>query len=214
MKPWMRWSLWIVLIVGAVFGVFRYFFIDFHVVTDDPNDPHNWANSPNLEPGDQVLVWRGDPHIGDLVRCPDPTDPTRWLVARVVGTSGDRIEFVDGILRINGFRVTTGGCQGNPRKVVDPSGAEQDMICWHEELGGSKHDLQATPEALLPNQEWKVESGKLFLMSDTRVQPYAHDSREPEVGQLPVESCKQRLIVRLMSKKGWGDAERRMTFLF
>lgn len=211
----MRWTLWLVLIFGAVGGLLRYFYIDFHVVPDEPADPRAWANSPNLEPGDQVLVWRGgDPHVGDMVRCPDPTDPTRWLVARVIGTGGDKIEYVDGQLRINGFRVTTTACQRNPRKVLDGAGADQDMTCFGEELGGSKHDVQVVPNGLIANAEWKVEAGKLFLLSDNRSQPYAHDSREPEVSQRPVEECKQRLVVRLMSKAGWGDSERRMTFLF
>jgi len=211
----MRWSLWTVLVLGVVFGVFRYFFIDFHVAAEDTTDPHNWANSPNLEPGDIALVWRGgEPHIGDMVRCADPTDPTKWLVARVIGTGGDKIEYVDGQLKINNFRVQTAGCQRNPRKVTDASGADTDMICFMEELGGSKHDVQVVPNSPLPNGEWKVEAGKLFLMSDNRSQPYAHDSREPEVTQRPMEECKQRLVVRLMSKAGWGDSERRMTFLF
>jgi signal peptidase I len=215
MKPWMRWSLWTVLIVGSVVGVFRYFFIDFHTIPDDTSDPHNWANSPNLEPGDLALVWRGgEPHIGDMVRCADPTDPTKWMIARVIGTAGDRIEYVEGQLRINGFRVTTAGCQRNPRKVIDPSGGDVDMICYSEEIGGSKHDVQVAPNGPIANAEWKVEAGKLFLMTDNRSQPYSHDSREPEVAQRPEEECKQRLVVRLMSKAGWGDSERRMTFLF
>lgn len=215
MKPWIRWTLWLTFILGGVFGVLRYFFIDFHTVTDDPTDARNWANSPNLEPGDQVLVWRGgEPHIGDMVRCADPTDPTKWLIARVMGTAGDRIEYADGMLKINKFRVQTSGCQRNPRKVIDAAGAEVDMICYAEEIGGSKHDVQVLPNSLVPNVEWMVEPGKLFLMSDNRSQPYAHDSREPEIAQRPIEECSQRLVVRLMSKKGWGDSERRMTFLF
>lgn len=215
MKPWMRWTLWFTLILGVIAGVMRYFFVDFHRVPDDNGDPHGWANSPNLEPGDLALVWRGgEPHIGDMVRCSDPTDPAHWLVARVIGTGGDKVEFVDGQLRLNGFRVTTGACQRNPRKVVDSSGADQDMTCTYEEVGGSKHDIQVAPNALLPNGEWKVEAGKLFLLSDNRSTPWAHDSREPEVPQRPIEECTQRLVVRLMGKAGWGDSERRMTFLF
>lgn len=215
MKPWMRWSLWLILVLGVVGGVFRYFFIDFHTVPGDTTDPHNWSNSPNLEPGDLALVWRGgEPHIGDVVRCSDPTDASKWLVARVIGTGGDRVEYVDGQLRINNFRVSTASCLRNPRKVLDPTGADQDMGCYSEELGGSKHDLGYAPNGAIANAEWKVEAGKLFLMSDNRSAPFSHDSREPEVAQRPVEECTQRLVVRLMSKVGWGDSERRMTFLF
>lgn len=215
MKPWMRTLLWIGAIVGIVFGVLRYFFIDFHRVPNEPLDARNWANAPNLEPGDLVLVWRGGkPHIGDMVRCPDPTDPRRWLVARVIGTGGDRIEFVDGLMKINGFRIATSACLGQPRKVQDASGFEHDMNCYAEEVGGSKHDVQALPSGLAPFAEAKVEAGKLYLMSDNRSAPWSHDSREPEVSQIDVEKCTQRLLVRLVSKKGWGDSDRRMGFLF
>lgn len=215
MKPWMRWTLWIALIFGGVYGVLRYFFIEFHTVPDDVNDPHNWANAPNLEPGDFVLVWRGgSPHVGDMVRCSDPTDPQHWLVARVIGTAGDKIEIVDGIVKINNFRLSTSGCAALPRKVVDANGAEVDLNCQSEELGGSKHDIDYLATGLAPFAEAKVEAGKLFLMSDNRSAPWSHDSREPEVGQRPVEECSQRLMIRISSKKGWGDSERRMGFLF
>lgn len=215
MKPWMRTLLWIAAVLGAVFGVLRYFFLDFHRVPNEPLDARNWANSPNLEPGDLVLVWRGGtPHIGDVVRCPDPTDPTRWLVARVIGTGGDKIEVVDGIMRINGFRISTASCHGAPRKVMDASGAQTDMNCYSEEVGGSKHDVAVLPTGIPPFAEARVEAGKLFLLSDNRSAPWSHDSRTPEVSQIEADRCTHRLVVRLVSAKGWSDSERRMGFLF
>ena len=170
MKPWIRWTLWIGLVGGLIFGVLRYWFIDFHIIPDVATDPLNWANSPNLEPGDQVLVWRGGkPHIGDVVRCPDPSPPDgqpRWLIARVIGIAGDKIEWNDGQLRINGFKVTTGGCLNGPRKVVDESGAEVDLVCSSEEIGGGKHDVQIAPNTVLNVPETVVAPGKLYLLSD------------------------------------------------
>jgi len=219
MKPWVRWSLWILLIGGAIFGVLRYWFIDFHVVPDVPTEALNWANSPNLEPGDYVLVWRGGkPHIGDVVRCPDPVPgeggQPRWLVARVAGIAGDKIEFNDGQLRINGFKVTTSACQAPPRKVLDVTGVEVDLNCYAEEIGGSKHDVQIAPNTPLTIPELVVQPGKVYLLSDNRSQPWARDSRDAEVGQIDADQCTQRLLVRLVSKNGWKDSERRMTFLF
>lgn len=214
MKAWIRWSLWLTIVLGTAFGVLRYWFIDFHRVPDDGNE-HNWANAPNLQPGELALVWRGgEPHLGDLVRCADPTDPQRWLVARIIGTAGDKIEYVDNQLRINGFRVPTQGCAGTARKVIDASGLELEASCSNEELGGSKHDVQVALNTQLPNGEWRVESGKYFLLSDHRSAPHAHDSRETEVSQRPAAECTQRLVIRVMGKAGWGDSSRRMTFLF
>jgi signal peptidase I len=217
MKPWMRWSLWGILIFGAIFGVLRYYVLDFYRMPEDAVDPFVWANSPNLEPGDFVLVWRvGKPHIGDVVRCPDPSatpEAPRWLIARVIGITGDKIEINEGQLRINGFRVPTGACVNQPRKVIDQAGTEVDMTCYSEELGGGKHDVQVLPNsAPLGPVELVVGPGKLFLLSDNRSPPWNHDSRE--VGQVELESCSQRLAVRLVSKLGWKDADRRMGFLF
>src|SRR6185436_20251221 len=106
MKGWMKALLWTAGILAVAFGVLRYWFMDFQRIPEDVNDVRNWANAPNLEPGDFVLVWRGGaPHTGDLVRCVDPNDNTRWLVARVVATGGEKVEMIDGVLAVNNFRV-------------------------------------------------------------------------------------------------------------
>lgn len=217
MKPWMRWTLWFGLGFGVIFGVLRYWLIDFYTVPDVPTEAINWSNAPNLEPGDVVLVWRvGKPHIGDVVRCPDPTAPPeapRWMNARVVGITGDKIDINEGQLKINGFRVPTSACQGKPRKVIDETGSEVEMNCYSEELGGGKHDVQVLPNvAHQPQLELVVAPGKLFLLSDNRSVPWNYDSRV--AGQIDVDTCTQRLAVRLVSKVGWKDSERRMGFLF
>jgi len=218
MKPWVRWTLWIVVICGAIFGVLRYWFIDFHIIPDAPLDAINWANSPNLEPGDYVLVWRGGkPHIGDMVRCPDPSPPDgqpRWLVARVAAITGDRVEWLEGQLRINGFKVPTSACQNPPRKVTDEAGVEVDLNCYAEELGGGKHDVQISPSTPISFPETTIGAGKLYLLSDNRSAPWTRDSRNSEVGQIDADQCTQRLLVRIVSKAGWKDADRRMGFLF
>ena len=214
MTGWMRALLWLTVVLAVVAGVLRYFFVDFYTVPDQPLDPHAWSNAPNLEPGDVALVWRGgEAHVGDLVRCTDPSDPAHWLVARVVGTGGDRVELGDGVLRINGFHVTTGACSSMPRNVIDPTGMPQELLCAGEDLGGSRHDV-LYPKKGETFAVTRVAAEKLFLLSDNRATPWSHDSRIPEIGQMPAEACKQRLLLRLWSKKGWGDAERRISWLF
>ena len=213
MKGWMRVLLWTTLVLGALVGVLRYWFVDFYQVPDEPSDPRAWANAPNLEPGDWVLVWRGGtPHGGDLVRCPDPYDPQRWLIGRVVGLPGDKIEWNETGLVMNNFRVRSSACDKPARKVFSPDyNAEVELPCQGEEIGGSRHDTYSSLSmpAVPP---LTVEAGKYWLLSDNRFLPWAHDSRV--VGTVPVEACKQRLMLRLWSKKGWSDDERRMTFLF
>lgn len=212
MNGWVKAFLWTVGILGVVGGVLRMWFVDVHRIPDDVNDVRNWANAPNLEPGDVALVWRGgDVHAGDVVRCVDPVDPTRWLVARVVGLGGEKIEVIDGVLAINNFRARLGRCENDPRPTMSPDGTEVDLPCQGEELGGSHHDTYS-PGAATEMPPVLVERGKLFLLSDNRGDQYAHDSRT--LGTFPVEACKQRLMVRMWSKKGWGDSARRMSFLF
>ena len=212
MKGWMKALLWTAGILGIVFGVLRYWFIDFQRIPEDVNDLRNWANAPNLEPGDFALVWRrSTPHVGDLVRCVDPTDSSRWMVARVVGLAGEKVEIIDGVLLINNFRMRLNACDTEPRKTMGPDGVEVELGCNSEELGASKHDIYG-PGSAAQMAPVVVEAGKFFLLSDNRQDAYAHDSRE--VGPMPVEACSQRLVVRLWSKKGWSDSTRRMSFLF
>ncbi len=205
------------VIVGAIVGGLRYFFIEFATIPDVPNDPRAWANAPNLEPGDEVLVWRGgDPHVGDLVICPDPSaDPpkSKTMIARVMGLPGDKIEYGDVGLRINGYRVTTAGCSTMPRKVVDATGAENELACQGEEAGSSRHDIYTAP-TMATFERVQVPADRIFVLSDNRVSPWAHDSREPEVGTLPIAECNKKVVIRLWSKKGWSDAPRRMGFLY
>ena len=216
MKPWMRWLLWAVLVLGVIFGVFRYFFIDFYTVPDDPSLPINWANAPNLEPGDVVVVWRsGKPHAGDIVQCWDPVNPGTIVVARVLGLPGDKIDITDNTFRVNGFRVPTTGCASAPRKVKDVDGTDVELPCATEEIGGSKHEILVKEYVTMG--EVRVAAGNFFLLSDNRQTPWAYDSRTSELGvsgQVPEDWCKRRFVMRLWSKKGWGDSERRMGFLF
>lgn len=211
----MRAVLWVALVLGVVFGVLRYFFMDFYRVPEDVTDVRNWSNAPNLEPGDFVMVWRGgSPHVGDLVRCPDPADPNRWMIARVIGVAGDKIEWGDQGLRINNFRVRSVACDHPARKVFSPeAGVEVDVPCEGEELGGGNHDTDNAPTNI-PMLTTTVETGKYFLLSDNRFAPWSYDSRNVEVGQVPMEQCTQRMLFRLWSKNGWSDSERRFSFLF
>jgi signal peptidase I len=213
----MRWTLWIVLVLGVVLGVLRYWFVEFWTVPDEPTNPRAWANAPNLEPGDFVLVWRGgDSHVGDLLLCPDPAaDPpkSKMLVARVIGLPGDKIEYDGGSLRINNFRIGSVVCSGPPRKILDAAGAETVLNCVGEETGSSRHDILVAESQAVALQT-QVPPDKLFLLSDNRVAPWTHDSREPEVGMLDAAECKKKVVVRLWSKLGWSDSPRRMGFLY
>lgn len=196
----------------VVAAVLRATCLDFHTVPNEPSDLRNWANSPNLEPGDLALVLRiGSPHVGELVRCPDPSDPSRWLVGRIAGTAGDQVQLADGELRLNRFRVKTATCLHEGRSVPDDQGATAEASCWSEEVGISRHDVSVVPGHSPTYGEVTVPEGFVFLLSDQRSEPWSHDSRNDQVGLLPAAGCTERLVLRLWSARGWSDASRRLT---
>jgi signal peptidase I len=211
MKGWMKVVLWLSIVLGVVLGVIKYWLVEFYEVPNTPLEPHVWANAPNVEPGDYLLTWRaGIPHLGELVLCTDPQAPSQWMIGRVIGIGGDAIETMESGLKINNFRVAYNPCLQH-RKLMGADGAPVEFACTNEDVGGH-HDVNTAP--IYSAFTAKVDVGKLFLMSDTRGEPYAYDSRMPEVGQIPIENCPQRIMMRIVSKDGWADGDRRMSWLF
>jgi signal peptidase I len=65
---------------------------------------------PTLENGDRLLVNKliflfEKPKVGDVITFEDPSQKGRYLVKRVIGTPGDRIEIKNGAVYRNGQRV-------------------------------------------------------------------------------------------------------------
>ncbi|SEN73288.1 signal peptidase I [Lihuaxuella thermophila] len=65
---------------------------------------------PTLQNGDRLLVNKfkfllEPPSVGDVITFQDPSDESRYLVKRVVGVPGDKIEIKNGNLFRNGVRV-------------------------------------------------------------------------------------------------------------
>jgi hypothetical protein len=54
-----------------------------------------------------------------------------------------------------------------------------------------------------------VPEGKWFLLSDNRVFPY--DSRD--YGLVDADTCKETVVGRLVSKKGWMDSKNRLNYI-
>jgi signal peptidase I len=214
MPGWLRFLLWFGGAIGLVAGVLRWKYVDFYTMPEIAGDPKTWSNAPNLEPGDEVLVWRGaDPHVGDLVECHyDPNDATKSVIARVVALGGEKVELTESSLKINNHRMSTRGCQQPVKKVPQADGSEWELPCNNEEIGASQHDVMSNQWVTMP--EVLVPAGSVFLLSDNRVAPWARDSRDSEIGPVPADRCLRRLSVRLWSKQGWSDAARRVTFLY
>lgn len=211
MRGLLRFLFWTALVLGLVIGLARLVFLRWWRVPDD--DPWLEASvAPTLAGGDLVLLWRfTKPAYGDLVVCPEPDAPERWVVGRIVAEAGDKITVSPGNLKINDKVIDTE--RGCDRFVVkDPNdGSEVEQRCSEEDLSGVLHKMgSATGHKVREKPfEAEVEEGNVFLLSDNRLYPY--DSRD--FGPVPRETCKETVFFRLVSGAGYSDVKGRFTFI-
>ena len=153
---------------------------------------------PTLQVGDFILVNKfaygirlpvinlkiipiGNPHRGDVMVFRYPDDPSLDYIKRVVGLPGDKIEYRDKHLTINGQEVPV-------RQVGDYLSKERMQFYKHyvENLGGVKHEIliDADAPAYVPQvrsfhfskncnynrdgMECTVPPGHYFMMGDNR----------------------------------------------
>jgi signal peptidase I len=169
---------------------------------------------PTLEAGDKLVLLRaGTPGFGDVVRCPDPEAPGRFVVGRILGEQGDRIVAETSSVTINGKYIgTRRACAPPQLSVLDPKTSEAvELSCEIEEAGGTEYTrLRATTPALNPTPyKVRVPDGHVFLASDNR--HYHDDSRD--FGPVPKDSCHNRVFLRLWSARGWFDNSRRLALV-
>jgi len=102
---WIRWPLLVGIVLaasyfqGAFFDAIRMRWSQTFVLTSE-------SMTPTLREGDYVLVdrRRSEASRGDVITYLSPDEPSE-LVGRVVGTGGDVISMVDGVLHLDSTRV-------------------------------------------------------------------------------------------------------------
>lgn len=179
-----------------------------------PNDP--WLDAsmaPTLRAGDTVLLLtRGSRGFGDLVRCADPEDQSRHVVGRIVGVSGDVVEVRGGILYVNEKSYgTSEACKQATFTVEHPrTGSSVQMLCSRIEMAGGWH-FRAKQEGRAGGDAKRhvVGDGRVFLLSDDI--DIHDDSRD--FGTVVADQCKERIVLRLWSRRGWADSEARLTVI-
>ena len=93
MRQWLRGLLWLAGILLVAGLLLHAFVVDIWVIPDDPVLGASLA--PTLSDGDTVIVLkRGTPEFGDLVRCADIEDPTAFVVGRAAGFERDIVEIL------------------------------------------------------------------------------------------------------------------------
>ncbi|HEY3819104.1 MAG TPA: signal peptidase I [Polyangiaceae bacterium] len=210
MRTWLKLVAWVGGILGAV-GLLLYAFV-FDVWTIPSDDPMESASiEPTLSAGDVVLVSRHTTVTrGNLLRCPDPQAPGRFVIARAIAPGGEHLEIHDEVVTIDGKRLPSPRACDTPSAVIHDPQTDEDVTlrCSIEDYG--ERDFWAlrsdTPE---PPSKALVEPGRWFLVSDDR---HVHvDSRD--FGQIDVASC-LHIVYRLESRAGIGDDKKRLSIIW
>jgi signal peptidase I len=212
MQRFLRFVTWTVAVCAIVGALLR--LVLFEPWTLPEGDAWLGASvAPTLAAGDTVLVLtRGTPEFSDLVRCRDPEDPNRWVVGRIVGLGGDTVSLTGGILQVNNRRYDSmDACDKRTIVVKHPaSGQNIELDCGRADTGGGWH-FRATSKTPNPRDDVKKEvgPGRVFVLSDNRLM---HDDSR-DFGTLPIESCKDRIVFRLWSSKGFADSANRFNVI-
>ena len=140
----------------------------------------------------------GAPERGDVVVFRPPQHPDQDWIKRVVGLPGDRIEFVDNQLIVNGKPVEylPVGTYTGVGKGAEMTGATELV----EKLPGREHRVLETPDIVGFGQSvWEVPAGHYFVMGDNRDR--SDDSRF--WGFLPEKNIRGRAFLIWLNCEGW-----------
>jgi signal peptidase I len=180
-----------------------------------PDDPRLAASvAPTLHAGDTVLILRrGTPGFGDLVRCADPEEPSRFVVARIAGLPNDTVE-TDGVeLVVNGKRYNSqSACPPDLDTVVEHPNthATIPLHCDQVEMGGGWHYRgYASRDTFNARPPITVREDHVYLLSDNR----SHHDDSRDFKTLPRASCKGRVFFRLWGRGGWADDKSRLSYI-
>ena len=210
MQGFLRVMLWIGAIFAAVCGLLYLTVFDLYTVpTDDPAMIASTA--PNVGGGDQLLTLRhGDVHGGNLVRCTDPQEPRRFVIARLEAVGGETIEIQNERVNLAGRGLTISRSCGRTETLTKGGTNEQlTFNCLVEDFS-TEHEVLMMPDTNEGSTtKSKVSSNNGYLVSDNR---YWHlDSRD--YGEVPLSSC-AHIVFRLWSGAGWFDAHHRLNLLW
>jgi len=106
------------------------------------------------------VVDNGEPQRGDIVVFRYPEDPRQPYIKRVIGVPGDRVEYRDKVLYINGVEMT----QEDPGAGPTPAGSVE----YRERLGEVEHSILVDPRGRDDDYSTTVPERSYFMMGDNR----------------------------------------------
>lgn len=207
MRRFLKGLAWTVGIIAVLLGLARLLLFKVWTVPSDSSLVLSIA--PTLSEGDVVLLLtRGDRDAGDLVRCSHPSE-SRWLIARIAGTAGDKVKVAGNYVQINGRKYrTTDSCAEDKIHVTTASGKGEDLTCQRVEFGGDWHFI-AVGRDTEESDEKTVGSDRVFLVSDNRNDYF--DSRD--YGDLMASACQEKVVFRLWGKEGFFQSKHRFEYI-
>jgi signal peptidase I len=211
MPAWLKGVTWLTAILGiAAAALYALAFDVWTVPTDDPLLAA--AIQPTLSAGDVVIVARHTTvDRGNLLRCPDPQAPGRYVVSRAIAEPGEQIDIDDEVVRIDGRRLPSPRACDDPHWTVFDPNTNQDVTlgCAVEDFGEMTFGALRSTDHPGPPTKVRVERGKWFLVSDDR---HVHlDSRD--YGQIDTAGC-QHVVFRIVGAKGFSDTRARLTIIW
>jgi len=218
-KPW--WAHWgadLFTVVALMFGC-RVALADWMHVPSGSMEPtlrvgdvlliNHLAYGPRL-PFTNTALPMGEPTRGDVVVFRHPSNPSQFLVKRVVGVPGDRVVFDRGVVAVNGD-----GLAVSPHAASDRA-EDKDHLLLHESLGGRRHAIklsafygQGVPMtvgephcARASRAQWQctVPPDTLLMLGDNR--DHSADSRV--FGFVPMTEVYGRVDRVLLNTREWS----------
>ncbi|MEM7278617.1 MAG: signal peptidase I [Pseudomonadota bacterium] len=127
------------------------------------------------------IIETGSPKRGDVVVFRLPRDPKINYIKRLIGLPGDRVQYQDGELRINGelIRLEKGERFSGFRANGDPYSG----VLYEEFFDGQPHTILHQPDRWSTDFAKIIPEGMYFMMGDNRED--SKDSRFREVGLVP-----------------------------
>jgi signal peptidase I len=211
MRGWLKLLFWAVAIGGGVFLVlYETLFDVWRIPVDDP--VLSASIEPTLTAGDLIVLSRhGTPGRSELLRCPDPEAPGRYVIARAIARSGENLALDGEIATVDEHRTPSPhACESPTKTMFDPSRNEDiDLTCSIEDYAGTEFTVLRSAAHPVPPMHVTVQPGLWFLLSDNR---HLHlDSRD--YGQLDTSNCKH-IVFRIVGVRGISDSRSRLSIIW